>query len=105
MSSSNRKCLCCGKEYKYCFNCDGGNIKFGWKNNYCSENCRKIFNITASYYAKEINADAARKSFAECDLADKTAYVKSIQKVLSEVIPAPKKIVKPTTEQSKQKNT
>ncbi len=103
MGTTNRQCLCCGKKYNYCFRCDGGDIKLGWKNNYCSENCRTIFNVTASYYAKEINADEAKKAFAKCDLADKANFVKSIQKVIAEVIPAPKKVEKPVAEQPSKK--
>ena len=100
---ANNTCLCCGKKFQYCFRCDGGDIKLGWKNNYCSENCRAIFNITASYYAKEINADEARKAFAKCDIADKATYVKPIQKVLTEVLTTSKKVEKPVVEKAEKK--
>lgn len=45
----NRKCITCGKEYTYCNHCPG-NYKADeqWRNIYCSQTCREIFNICSS---------------------------------------------------------
>ena len=65
-----KKCIVCGKEYKYCSHCSQYNSDETWRYLYCSENCRKIFHIFSDVKGKAISEEEARKRFKECDLSD-----------------------------------
>ena len=49
MNNGERTCIVCGKKYRYCGNCSDNNVKKEtWRNIYCSDNCKKIFEILSA---------------------------------------------------------
>jgi len=85
MKSTNHECLCCGKEYYYCYRCDGGKIVNSWKNNFDSENCRKIFNTCADYMNEAMSADEAKKVLSTADLSMKNGFVAPIRDAIDRI--------------------
>ena len=78
-----RKCVCCGKEYKYCPNCARKNSQPLWKMTFCSETCQELFNIVSAYNSGRVGKAELQSFIAEHDMD--TNYKEPIQKVLNEI--------------------
>ena len=61
------KCIICGKKYEYCGHCAKENTRNMWRNLYCSENCRNIYDICGKCVAKTIKADEAYNRLSRLD--------------------------------------
>lgn len=67
MSTVNRKCKVCGKEFYFCPNC--GNVKKPkWHANYCSENCKAIFDVAVSFNLGNITKEEASSILKGCEI-------------------------------------
>lgn len=88
MSRYNRTCILCGKEYKFCSNCKEEYHQPAWKNIYCSENCRMIFNTAVSYVDKSIDIKEAKKRIESCDLSEIDNFKGDIKKAIAEIMAA-----------------
>lgn len=88
MSRYNRICILCGKEYKFCSNCKEESHQPAWKNIYCSENCRLIFNTTVAYADKSIDIKEAKKRIDSCDLSEIENFKEDIKKLVFEIMSA-----------------
>ena len=66
--SKIKTCIVCGKKYEYCGHCDKGGQENRWKTNYCSENCRDIFNVISRYVNNHISKEDARNELIDKDL-------------------------------------
>lgn len=86
MSRYNRTCILCGKEYKFCSNCKEESHQPAWKNIYCSENCRSIFNTAVAYADKSIDIKEAKKRIDHCDLSEIENFKEDIKKLVFEII-------------------
>ena len=51
-----RICHSCGKEYEYCPNCAAFDSQPKWKANWCSEECKDIWNILVRYNTEKLSA-------------------------------------------------
>ena len=70
MGGIKRKCIICGKEYEWCGNCsDTINKNETWRNLYCSENCRNIYNILTMHSLKHTNDQQAGDQLKNVDLS------------------------------------
>ena len=85
MKSTNHECLCCGKDYYYCYRCDGGKIVNSWKNNFDNENCRKVFNACVDFMNEVKSADEAKKILSTADLSKKNDFVAPIKDALDQI--------------------
>ena len=56
-----RKCTVCGATYEYCPRCKEYASEPKWKLNYCSEDCKEVFNTIDKFIFKHISADDAKK--------------------------------------------
>lgn len=65
----NKECVICGKGYYYCSSCPRKDPT--WKQSFCSENCRKIYNAVAGYTTNQkTKQEAAEILINECDLSN-----------------------------------
>lgn len=60
--SKIKTCVVCGKKYEYCGHCDKNGQNHRWKINYCSENCKDIFDIISKYANKHISIEDAKNA-------------------------------------------
>ena len=66
-----RKCILCGKEYKYCKSCSKDTKKETWHTLYDTENCKNISKALTDYNFKKITKEEARDILSQCDLTIK----------------------------------
>lgn len=88
MAAKNRVCNVCGKAYEYCNNCsDNGHKGETWRNIYCSENCKKIFDVLSAQAFNHITDKEAKEKLKELDLSKvdtfKDSYKKQIRQIQS----------------------
>ena len=59
MAKTNRTCKVCGLEYYFCPACSAtkANPQPKWKINYCSENCKTIFDTVVKYNCEDITKE------------------------------------------------
>lgn len=62
---SERICSICGNHYDYCPSCGIGSPKERWRNIYCSENCKNIFDILSKWKNTVISSVDADKALKE----------------------------------------
>lgn len=98
-----KTCIVCGKKYEYCGHCDKSGQENRWKTNYCSENCRDIFNIVSKYVNKHISVDDAKKGLVELDLGviTKDNILKYCNEIISYTEPKDKDGLPKSVEESK----
>lgn len=101
--SKIKTCIVCGKKYEYCGHCDKSGQENRWKTNYCSENCRDIFNIVSKYVNKHISVDDAKKGLVELDLGviTKDNILKYCNEIISYTEPKDKDELPKSVEESK----
>lgn len=58
--SHERKCLMCGKSYRYCSHCNDFDPTETWKYLYHDKKCMDIANIWYAYRGKEISQEKAK---------------------------------------------
>lgn len=76
----NKKCVMCGTEYNYCSGCPGKNP--AWKVSFCCEDCKKLYNILASYGMGDISKEEAAKQLKNVDQA-KIEHLNKANKLLA----------------------
>ena len=84
-----RKCFCCGAEYKYCGQgCAGEDPRETWRFLFDSENCRDVYEIWQSVRGNEISRSDAAKVFKSMNIkkivAADTMVSKDIKQILKE---------------------
>ena len=104
MSNYNKKCLLCGKEFKFCPTCQQKGPAEAWKNIFDKEECRTIFHLACDYAQNEVDADTAKSILAKCDLSNKDSYKPDIRRFIDNIIGSPdvkEKVVDDKTEEYK----
>lgn len=81
----DRKCMVCGKKYNFCTICGKGNPYDTWKYIYCSEDCRKLFNIASDWTANKINATAAKIKLDEINIPPLENLHSSLRKNIDDI--------------------
>lgn len=85
-----KKCALCSEEYDFCSSCpDKMNLPM-WKNSFCSENCKRIYDICVKYHIKEMSREDAKAALAECDLSKKKEFSGTTRRILNEIFAQPK---------------
>ena len=85
MSRFNRTCVLCGKEYKYCNDCREYDDQPAWKNIYCSDNCRTIFNTAVDYKQGNLSLEDAYNKIKNIDLNNRAEMRKDIISIIDEI--------------------
>ena len=80
MTDGNRKCIVCGKEYKFCGHCsDQYRKNETWRNIYCSERCMNIFNVISMFVNNHINKEQAKEMLSKSEVENTKTFRKDIQ--------------------------
>lgn len=82
-TKNNTKCVLCGKEYYYCNVCNSTDPS--WMISFCSDNCRQIYNVVASYSMKKLTQEQANGKLKELDLKNENNYSEATKGLLSEI--------------------
>lgn len=96
MSQGDRKCIVCGKEYKFCHNCGNDDRKDEtWRNIFCSENCKNIYNILSMQGNGHIDDGKAKDMLSKLDLSRlgefRADFKKQIESINKATIAEPEK--------------
>ena len=80
-----RKCILCGKEYKYCKSCNSRVKQEPWNALYDVENCKNISKALTDYNLKIITKEEARNELSKCDTSIelKEVYRNEINEIMS----------------------
>lgn len=78
----NRTCIVCGEEYHYCNNCDHNEP--AWKNCWCSEECKKLFNACNDFDSGHITKYQLLNEIKDLDITGKT-FTAGITTILERV--------------------
>lgn len=85
-----RKCMICGKEYRYCPRCDEFKSMPTWMLEFDGENCRKIYyDIVNPFAFKHITKEEAAERLKACDLSKKDSFKPEIKAIIDRLISAP----------------
>lgn len=85
--SDIRECVVCKTKYKYCMGCPHKyNTKETWRNIFCSENCREIYQIYNSLKGKEIDKSTAKKRLKKCDLSRLSLFNDFIKNDITQIV-------------------
>lgn len=99
MAKVKRRCIMCAKEYEYCNSC-GAAPKL-WKNIFCSENCRDIYDVLNKYDGKLITKEDGIERLKAFDLSVVPKFNDRFKALANELTPAPKKeVVKKQTKET-----
>lgn len=104
-----RKCIVCGKEYEYCPRCSRFAHLPKYMFTYCSENCKEIDYITASYANGHITVEDAKAQLKNYDLTEKDNFLEPTKTLIVgiSVLTAEKAVLEEETpvEQKRQKHS
>lgn len=91
---NNRKCLVCGREYRYCPRCREDKGLPSWLALFHDNNCKVIFEVVNDYCNKIITKTEAKKMLDKCDLSGKKNFKESVANALNEIYVSNTKDVK-----------
>lgn len=74
----NKKCMVCGKAYKYCNTCPSDLNSPSWKMLFDKENCKNIYNILSARTANKLTDQEAVNQLNQCNLSEKDNYNEKI---------------------------
>lgn len=80
-----RKCVVCGKEYRYCALCSKDADKPKWMVAFCSDACHDVYDILNKLGFDEITEDKAIEALQKVDLSD-SEFPDEIQKKIEELL-------------------
>ena len=112
--SEIKKCIICGRTYKFCGHCNKISSSELWRNLYCCEDCREIFDTCSRYEGKSLSANEAYDRLVKCGFANKKIQpsVKgTVEKILGNIVKVDDtpteelktKVEEPVTEEEKPK--
>ena len=81
-----RICIIDKTAYEYCSKCGHYNSEETWRNLYCSENCRNIWNIINKYNTKQWDISKAKNALEDCNLSSIDKSTGGIKKILDEIL-------------------
>lgn len=102
MAKTQRKCVMCGTVYEHCGHC--GAAPQLWKNIFCSENCRDIYDILNKYDGKLIAKEDGIERLKAFDLSVVPKFNDRFKALANELTPK-KEVVKKQTKESDETST
>ena len=81
--ANKRKCICCGKIYEYCPNCEKRNNN-PWMVTFDCLLCKELFNEVSLYNVKRVTKEAVQDFVKRRGITDFSVYEAPIRKVLEE---------------------
>ena len=102
MAKTQRKCVMCGTVYEHCGHC--GAAPQLWKNIFCSENCRDIYDVLNKYDGKLITKEDGTERLKAFDLSVVLKFNDRFKALANELTPK-KEVVKKRTKESDETST
>ena len=75
--AKERRCICCNKAYKYCGQCKEYSNLPAWMNEFCSEECKELFNIMSVYNMGYADKSQIEKVIKKYNITDYSKYKSS----------------------------
>ena len=85
--TTNRQCICCGKEYYFCPVCNSSKRNTGYSMNYDSEECKEVMMHLNGYTMKMCTRERLKEILDTYNITDFSKYKDSIRKQLEEIFP------------------
>lgn len=85
MARKNRRCACCGATYEYCPTCGNGQVKPSWMSEFCSEDCKTLFEIATKFNLGIITKETAQAELETLNLKPTEAYTEVLQKDIKSI--------------------
>lgn len=107
MSEKKRTCLVCRTKYDWCNHCSSkAHDREEWKNIYCSENCKDIFDIVSAREFNHIGSLEAKTKLQSKDLSGLEGFREDLKKIVKDILNTPeeKKEIKSSEEKEKVNN-
>ena len=73
-----RKCKVCGTSYEYCPRCKQYESSPRWKMNFCSEDCKNIFDIIDKFVFNHISAEDAKHKLMNSKVVVENNEIKKV---------------------------
>ena len=86
MGGYKRICHTCGKEYEYCPNCAAFESQPKWKSNWCSEECKDVWNILVRYNTEKISAAEVKSVLDSHGVVNYSKYSSLIASQLKKIL-------------------
>jgi predicted nucleic acid-binding Zn ribbon protein len=81
----DRKCVVCGSHYNYCPVCGKNDPYATWRYIYCSEDCRKLFNIANNWVSKKISSEYAKEQLKTITVPPLNRIQSTIRKNIEQI--------------------
>lgn len=93
--AKDRKCLCCGKTYRYCPSCSRADaLKPAWYATFCCEECQQLWTICTKFNLGKVSKQEAKAQILSLNLKPIEEYAACIQRDLNKILvedPKPRK--------------
>lgn len=86
MAKNNKKCILCGREYRYCPSCKEHEDKPIWMNSYCSESCKDLFLTATDYLVGLVTKEQMKAVIDRSDLSRRDTFHNGVAKIIDELI-------------------
>lgn len=81
-----RTCVVDNSKYNYCPKCGHDDPMESWRRNFCSENCREIYNVSSSYVRKMLTANEAKQLLNGLDISKLNNFNTSYKNTISDIM-------------------
>lgn len=94
-SKFDKTCVLDFQKYSFCSGCSDYAHYPRWMESFCSDNCRKIFNIYMKNKAGLMNAAEAKAELLKCDLSNKDHFEEGLKVGIEAILSDPSKVETP----------
>ena len=86
MGKRDRVCICCNEKYQYCPTCGNDRVKPTWMAEFCSEDCKNLWETATKYNMQMLNKADAKAAIEKLVLNAKSVYVECVQRDLAKIL-------------------
>ena len=90
MARKHRKCIACSTLYDYCPTCWDDRLKPAWMTEFCSEDCKELWEAASKFNMDMISKEEAKEIISALNLKPHTEYVECVQRDLKNILEEPK---------------
>ena len=83
--TKKRTCCVCKTEYEYCNTCPQMVSEPSWKQSFCCQSCKDVYEACAGYSVGNITAEESVALLCECDLSNYDNFSDSVKSVIGTV--------------------
>lgn len=85
MAINNRVCSTCGQKYSFCPNCGADKYKPSWASEFCSEDCKDIYQIATDFNLGYTSKADSQAKLNKIKLKPIEQYTSMIQKDINNI--------------------